>query len=81
MKKSESVRVNENIAVIGLNAGYMIADGTIVPENSTSLHNEIVRLAYEFEETYSDEQLDEGYLEIIDEFARKKILEFYGIEN
>lgn len=84
MKSSEEVnikRVMENIAAIGMMAGVLIAEGQFYPSDSTTLHGGIVKMGFEFEKTYSDEDIDHDYIGMIDEFARKKILEFYGIEE
>lgn len=74
-------RVMENIAAIGMMAGVMIAEGQFYPGDSTTLHGGIVEMGFEFERTYSDEDIDHDYIGTIDEFARKKLLEYYGIEE
>lgn len=75
----KETRIMENIANIGIMAGHLITEGTLVVVDSASLNSEIVRLGYEFEEKYSDDELDGDYIGIIDKFSKEKLLEYYGM--
>ena len=77
--KNKDKRIKENIVAISINAGHLVSEGKFIPDDSATFYAEIIRLAEEFEEMYTEEQLEGDYLGKIDNFAEKKLLEFYGI--
>lgn len=77
---TSGMRVMENVISISMIAGILIVEGKIFPENSNTLNEGIIQLAVEFEETFSDEEIDYNYIGKIDEFAKIKLLAFYGVQ-
>lgn len=69
--KNNEINIKENIALIGLNAGIMIAEGTLIVEDFASLSRGIIRFGQEFEKEANKD---------IHEFAKDKLLDYYGIE-
>lgn len=69
---------------LAMNAGHLIAENKIEIENSREfIGSEVPRLAEEFITRSDESKIDfsDKYLELIDEFARKQLIELYGIEN
>lgn len=82
---SWTIRLCETVYDITLNAQRMSEAGRIEAEDSRELFSSILWWAREFEEKHpepwdngDDEVID--YIELIDEFAEKKLIETYGKE-
>jgi hypothetical protein len=78
----ENMKIAENITNIGIMAGYLIAKGQIKVEDSAELSHTIIQLAHQFEEQLGEiAEKEENYMEYIDSFAEKELLERYSIQN
>jgi hypothetical protein len=78
----ENMKIAENIANIGIMAGYLIAKGQIEVEDSVELSQTIIHLAHQFEEQLGEiAEKEENYIEYIDSFAKRELLKRYSMKN
>jgi hypothetical protein len=71
--------VNEIGLDLALNAGYMLAQKEIEIEDSRMFLLEVIpELTAEFQKRYSDDQLSEDYITLIDAFSQTQLVEKYG---
>jgi hypothetical protein len=78
----ENMKIAENIANIGIMAGYLIAKGQIKVEDSAELSHTIIQLAHQFEEQLGEiAEKEENYIEYIDSFAKRELLKRYSMKN
>lgn len=74
--------LNEIKLDLALNAGYMLAKKEIEIEDSRKfLLEDIPELAAEFLSRFSQADLAEDYINLVDEFSRKNFINMYGISE
>lgn len=72
-----SEKIIENIVNISIMAGYLVASNKINPIDSGTLKDLIIELAINFESLFTEDEVEQDYLGLIDEYATKELIKAY----